>query len=179
MATVGSLGGITFNVSSRRVLTFDNYSRQGNAKTAEHEIIGEKSNMEYTGLEPDEISFDIELFSQLNVTPETQLKKLRKMRDTGQAVSFILGSQPVSQNKWIITSLAEKPEYWKKHGKMQVVAASVTLKEYRTDSNAASASTPWGNIETQIQEIHDEVDAYKQDALGVLDEIDDAVGDYL
>lgn len=72
MATVGSLGDITFNVSSRRVLTFDNYSRQGNAKTAEHEIIGEKSNMEYTGLEPDEISFDIELFSQLNVTPETQ-----------------------------------------------------------------------------------------------------------
>lgn len=57
--------------------------------------------------------------------------------------------------------------------------ASVTLKEYRTDSNVASASTPWGNIETQIQEIHDEVDAYKQDALDVLDEIDDAVGDYL
>ena len=39
MATVGSLGGITFNVSSRRVLTFDNYSRQGNIKSAEHGII--------------------------------------------------------------------------------------------------------------------------------------------
>lgn len=113
MATVGSLGGITFNVSSRRVLTFDNYSRQGNIKSAEHEIIAEKSHMEFTGLEPEEITFDIQLFSQLNVTPEKKLEVLRNMRDTGQVVSFILGGSPVSQNKWMITALSEKPTYWK------------------------------------------------------------------
>ena len=108
MATVGSLGGITFNVSSRRVLTFDNYSRQGNIKSAEHEIIAEKSNMEFTGLDPEEITFDIQLFSQLNVTPEKKLEVLRNMRDTGKVVSFILGNRPISQNKWMITGLSEK-----------------------------------------------------------------------
>ena len=151
MATVGSLGGITFNVSSRRVLTFDNYSRQGNIKSAEHEIIAEKSNMEFTGLEPEELSFDIQLFSQLNVTPEDKLETLRNMRDTGQIVSFILGSAPVSQNKWIITGLSEKPSYWKARGKIHVITVSVKLKEYRVDTNAtdttATSSTPWGNCQ--------------------------------
>ncbi|WP_432642504.1 phage tail protein [Acidaminococcus sp.] len=180
MATVGSLGGITFNVSSRRVLTFDNYSRQGNIKLAEHEIIAEKSHMEFTGLEPEEITFDIQLFAQLNVTPEEKLETLRNIRDTGQVVSFILGSSPVSQNKWMISGLSEKPSYWKQRGKMHVVTVSVTLKEYRVDANAATetnASTPWGNIASQIAEVKEKASAYKQEALDVLDQVDDTVGD--
>lgn len=184
MATVGSLGGITFNVSSRRVLTFDNYSRQGNIKSAEHEIIAEKSNMEFTGLDPEEITFDIQLFSQLNVTPEKKLEVLRNMRDTGKVVSFILGNRPVSQNKWMITGLSEKPSYWKQRGKMHVVTVSVALKEYRVDANAATetntnTSTPWGNVASQVSELKEKVSAYKQEALDVLDQVDDTVGDIL
>lgn len=182
MATVGSLGGITFNVSSRRVLTFDNYSRQGNIKSAEHEIIAEKSHMEFTGLEPEEITFDIQLFSQLNVTPEKKLEALRKMRDTGQVVSFILGNNPVSQNKWMITGLSEKPSYWKRRGKMQVVMVSVTLKEYRVDTNTISemdASTPWSSIAAQVSEVKEKVNSYEQEALDVLDAVEDTVGDIL
>ncbi|WP_288907297.1 phage tail protein [uncultured Megasphaera sp.] len=182
MATVGSLGGITFNVSSRRVLTFDNYSRQGNIKQAEHEIIAEKSNMEFTGLEPEEITFDIQLFSQLNVKPEDKLEALRNMRDTGQVVSFILGSSPVSQNKWMIVGLSEKPSYWKQRGKMHVVTVSVMLKEYRVDANTTSASrsgTPWENVLSQISEAQDTVSAYKQKDLDVLDQIDDTMGGIL
>ena len=182
MATVGSLGGITFNVSSRRVLTFDNYSRQGNIKSAEHEIIAEKSNMEFTGLDPEEITFDIQLFSQLNVTPEKNLEVLRNMRDTGKVVSFILGNRPVSQNKWMITGLSEKPSYWKQRGKMHVVTVSVALKEYRVDANAATetnTSMPWGNVASQVSEVKEKVSAYKQEALDVLDQVDDTVGDIL
>lgn len=182
MATVGSLGGITFNVSSRRVLTFDNYFRQGNIKSAEHEIIAEKSNMEFTGLDPEEITFDIQLFSQLNVTPEKKLEVLRNMRDTGKVVSFILGNRPISQNKWMITGLSEKPSYWKQRGKMHVVTVSVALKEYRVDANAATetnTSTPWGNVASQVSEVKEKVSAYKQEALDVLDQVDDTVGDIL
>lgn len=182
MATVGSLGGITFNVSSRRVLTFDNYSRQGNIKSAEHGIIAEKSNLEFTGLDPEEITFDIQLFSQLNITPEDKLKALRNIRDTGRVVSFILGSSPVSQNKWMITSLSEKTSYWKQRGKMHVVTVSVTLKEYRADPNAAieiNAGTPWGNVASQVSKVKEKVSAYKQEALDVLDQVDDTVGDIL
>lgn len=182
MATVGSLGGITFNVSSRRVVTFDNYSRQGNIKSAEHEIIAEKSHMEFTGLEPEEITFDIQLFSQLNVTPEKKLEVLRHMRDTGQVMSFILGNSPVSQNKWMITGLSEKPTYWKQRGKMHIVTVSITLKEYRVDENVAAGmqkNTPWGNVKTQINEYREQADAYKQEALDVLDRVDDEVGDLL
>ncbi|WP_302360354.1 phage tail protein [uncultured Megasphaera sp.] len=182
MATIGSLGGITFNVSSRRVLTFDNYSRQGNIRSADHEIIAEKSNMEFIGLDPEEITFEIQLLSQYNVTPEEKLELLRNMRDQGQVVSFMLGSHPVSQNKWIITGLSEKTVYWKARGKMHVVIVSITLKEYRVDSNATTennASTPWGNITAQISEVKEKVRTYKQEALDVLDQVEDEVGDIL
>ena len=126
MATVGSLGGITFNVSSRRVLTFDNYSRQ--------------------------------------------------------VVSFILGNNPVSQNKWMITGLSEKPSYWKRRGKMHVATVSITLKEYRVDTNTIAetdASTPWGSIAAQVAEVKEKVSSYEQEALDVLDTVEDTVGDIL
>lgn len=179
MATVGSLGGITFNVSSRRVMTFDNYKRSGSIKSAEHEIIAEKSNTEFTGLDAEEITFDVQLVSQLHVSPESQLKKLRAMRDSGQVVNFMLGNAPVGKNKWVIKDLSESTDYWSGHGKMQAVAVSITLHEYRIDLASSKASTPWGNIQNQIEKVRDTVETYKDDVLDVFDKVDDVTGGIL
>ena len=82
----------------------------------------------------------------------------------------------------MITSLSEKTSYWKQRGKMHVVTVSVTLKEYRADPNAAieiNAGTPWGNVASQVSKVKEKVSAYKQEALDVLDQVDDTVGDIL
>ena len=97
-------------------------------------------------------------------------------------MSFILGGSPVSQNKWMITALSEKPTYWKQRGKMHIVTVSITLKEYRVDENVTAGtqkSTPWGDVKAQIGEYREQAEAYKQEALDVLDRVDDEVGDLL
>lgn len=178
MATVGSLGAIKFNVSSNRVFTFSNYKRSGSAKVADHEIIAGKTNLEFTGLEPEQISFDVQLVSQLGISPETQYEKLCKMRDTGEVVNFMLGSKPVSNNKWIVVSAEQQVDHWKSRGKISVANVSITLREYPVDQTASNAAgnLPWSNIKSQITEIQDTVDAYRETALDYLDEIDDAIG---
>ena len=152
MATVGSLGSVTFNVSSRRVLTFDNYKRSGGASVTEHDIIASKSKLEFTGLKPEQITLDVQLVAQLSISPESILAKLRKMRDTGEVVNFLLGGAPVSNNKWLLTSLDETTVNWKRHGKFLVANASLTIQEYVIDEVASdSKSTPWGHIVTGKQ----------------------------
>lgn len=179
MANVGSLGGIKFNTSMRRVLTFSEYQRSGQAKYATHEIIGKKGRLEYTGLDPEEITIEIQLMAQLNSQPETQLKKLRKMRDDGEVVSFIIGNKPVSQNKWIVKGLSEAVPHWGAGGKIAYASVQVTLTEYITstvEALGASKSTPWGDVSNQIQEVRDQVDAYQTQALDFLDDVEDTLG---
>lgn len=179
MANVGSLGGIRFNTSMRRVLTFDNYRRSGVAKYATHEIIGEKSRLEYTGLEPEEITIDIQLMSSLGSKPEEQLKKLRKMRDDGEVVSFIIGTKPVSQNKWIIKNLGEAVPHWGNRGKMLFATVQVTLTEYvmnTTEITGDIQATPWSDVQNRIESVQEKIEEVSTGVLDFLDEVEDVTG---
>lgn len=177
MANVGSLGGIKFNTSMRRVLTFSEYQRSGQAKYATHDIIGQKSRLEYTGLDPEEITIEIQLMAQLKSRPEEQLAKLRKMRDDGEVISFIIGNKPVSQNKWIIKGLSEAVPHWGSRGKIAYATVQVTLTEYIVNSvDSISKATPWGDISSQVTDIREQVDAYETQALDFLDEAEDTLG---
>lgn len=179
MANVGSLGGIKFNTSMRRVLTFHNYSRSGQAKFSTHDIIGKKSRLEYTGLDPEELTIEIQLMAGLRSKPEEELKKLRKMRDDGEVVSFIIGSKPVSQNKWVIQGLSEAVLYWGPKGKISYATVNVTLKEYimsTVDSLGAGAATPWGETGGQIQSYRETMEEVNTELLDFLDDAEDELG---
>lgn len=176
MATVGSLGNIRFNTSSRRVLTFDNYNRSGQSKVATHEVINQKTNLEFTGLEPEEITFEIQLLAQMNSRPEETVAALRAMRDAGEAVPFLLGGKPVSQNKWILTAVGEAVHNWGKKGAIAYSTVSITVKEYQVTSaetGAVTNGTPWGDISAQVTAVQETIDAYKVQTLDFLDEVDD------
>lgn len=179
MATVGSLGGIIFNVSSRRIVSFGNYKRSRGVNVSNHNIIAGLSKKEYTGLPGEQITLDIQLLAQLNSRPEAILKKLRTIRDTGQVVNFILGGKPVSQNKWLLTQVDESVTHWKKRGDILVANASITLEEYEVDSVEAAKSTPWGNVGSQVQEIKNKVDQYQESVLDIMDRVEDELGDVL
>lgn len=181
MATVGSLGSVKFNVSSNRVFTFDGYKRSGAAKVAEHEVIAGKTNLEFTGLDAQQISFDVQLLAHMGISPERQYDKLCKMRDSGEVVNFMLGSKPVSQNKWLVVSVDQQVDHWKSRGKISVATVSLTLREYVVDPSASNTAgnLPWSNIQAQITEIQDTVEAYHDTALDYLDALDDATGGLL
>ena len=66
---IGCLGDIIFQVSEKTVRTLDNMAWSGSARYAVHERHLSNALTEFTGLDPDKITFDITLCSELGVDP--------------------------------------------------------------------------------------------------------------
>ena len=129
-ASIGSLGDIVFTVSAMKVLTFKDYKRSTKARTASHDIIGQKPVMEFLGPAGEEISFTMDFLTGLGVDPATQAKKLRTMCETGEAVYFMLGNECIGANKWIVESIGESADVVDANGNIVNSRVDVTLQEY-------------------------------------------------
>ena len=127
---IGTLGEVVFEVSASKVKTFDGMKRSGTGRWATHDIIGQKPVMEYLGPGIEQISFTMRLDVFLGVNPSEELAVLRQMRDTGEAVSFVLEGQPVTDNLWVIESLSEDYPAIDNAGRILVANVDINLKEY-------------------------------------------------
>lgn len=81
MAVIGYLGeaantGVIFEVSDETVETVRNMVWSGSARYAVHQRHMNHALTEFTGLDPDKISFDITLAADLGVEPMEELVKL-------------------------------------------------------------------------------------------------------
>jgi phage protein U len=130
MAKVGSFGGVAFEVSTKKVLTFSDFSRSGSSRWSVHDIHLKKPMPEFLGPGQETISFKIKLHALYGVNPETELNKLRAFRDTGKVSSFILGTKPISSSYWYIDDISEGYKTIDGKGRVISVEATITLKEY-------------------------------------------------
>lgn len=128
--------GITYSYfkssDNFKILTLDNFQRSSEARWATHEIIGaeNKPKMEFLGPGLEKISFTVFLSSGLGVVPETEIEKLRKLRDGGVVCDFVLGSKPVTANSWVLTALSEDHQIKDNAGQTVQAAINVSLQEY-------------------------------------------------
>lgn len=130
---VGSMGDIPFVVSYGKIRTFSDYGRSGSGRWAKHDLIGRKPVMEFLGPDVEKVSMKIQLRTDHGINPESELERLRKMRDTGAVFPFILGGAPVSDNYWLLEDLGENVSYWRAGGKILSVSVDITLTEYSTE----------------------------------------------
>jgi phage protein U len=130
LAKIGSYGNVVFEVSSKRTKTFKDFERSGSARWDDHEIIGKKPKSEFVGPDLEEISFTILFKAELGINPEKELAKLRSMRDSGKAASFIVGGKPISKNYWSVQQLSESHKAVDHKGNILEAEVSVDLKEY-------------------------------------------------
>ena len=129
----GSSSFSLFKSSSNfKVMTLDNFQRSAEGRWATHEIIGveNKPLKEFLGPGLEKITFSIFLSVDLGISPEIELGKLRKLRDSGVVCDFVLGSQPVTTNSWIITSLSEDHRIKDNKGQTVQAAVNVSMEEY-------------------------------------------------
>lgn len=141
---VGYMGDIPFITSRRYLLTFSDFSRDSEGRWAKHDIIGDKPVQEFLGPDVEKISMKISLRRDHGVNLENILERLRRMRDTGEAFTLVLGSQVIGnilqrylfKNKlgantglWILKSLKEDVKHWA-GGNLYIVDVTVTLEEY-------------------------------------------------
>ena len=96
MAVIGYMGrspsdGIVFQVSSELVLTLENFKWSGSARYAVHNRHNYHALTEYTGMDPDKITFDMTLLKEHGVRPLKEVAKLWKYERVGIAVALVIG----------------------------------------------------------------------------------------
>ena len=127
---VGSLGDITFKVSSKAMRTIQKLEKNVSVSYSEHKTHLKYPIMEFTGKDLATASFPITLSAFVGVNPTKYLKKLEKMMMNQKAVYFALGTKLIGK-KWVITGIKESYQYFDRDGDVLSIDATVSIKEYR------------------------------------------------
>ena len=130
---IGQLGDYEFEVSTESVRTFDGLKFSNSAAYTEHKIIGGKGLVEFTGLNASTASLNITLNERLGVDVLEEISALYEYMNEGAALVFMLGSEVMGEDLWVIENLDE--EYKEIDNTGHIVRADITLKlrEYIND----------------------------------------------
>lgn len=127
---IGNLGKtITFEVSDKKVLTFNNLSKTVKGRWTSHNIIEKKPKPEFLGPDLDEITFTVKLSAMHGIKPRKTLEKIETAVTNGTVMSFVLGGKKIGSN-WVITSVSEKWNCVYSKGELITAEVSLTLMEY-------------------------------------------------
>ena len=129
---IGSFGPVIFEVSDRRVRTFEELSFARTARYAEHEIVGRKPVTEFLGPGKGEASLSIRLDAARGLNPRNEIGRLRALCDAGTAAALVIGGQPVGGAgcTYVLVTLAEGWTRVGGHGELLAATVELTLQEY-------------------------------------------------
>lgn len=130
MALIGCLGDVVFTVSDSVVETLDNVKWSGSAQYAVHQRHLTHALTEFTGLDPDKITFDITLSSDLGVDPMAEVVKIWNIERSGKAVPLTIGARVYGKYRWNITKHEMKMKAFYRNGEVHTATVSVSLQEY-------------------------------------------------
>ena len=117
---VGCLGDIGFHVSADVVEVINNITWSGKARYSTHQRHLRNALTEFTGIEPDEMSFD----------SLAEMVKIWTYERDGEAVPLVIGERPYGKYRWSIVSHKIKMQYTDKYGNITHAVVSVSLQEY-------------------------------------------------
>ena len=135
MAVVGYLGksaseGVIFEVSHQTVRTLNNWKWSGSVRYAVHNRHNYHALTEYTGMDPDKITFDIILKVELGVKPMDDIVKIWTYEREGTALALTVGNKGYGKYRWNIVSHNVDITHTDAAGNPTVATVSVTLQEY-------------------------------------------------
>ena len=127
---IGALGDIVFRVSSDVVETLDEFKWSGSARYATHQRHNGNALTEFTGVDPDKISFNVTLSAYLGVNPQAELGKIWTAERTGAPLPLTLGEKAYGKYRWNIVSHSATGQYFDGAGNLTQAEVSLTLQEY-------------------------------------------------
>lgn len=127
---IGTLGEVVFFVSDETVETINNFVWSGSARYSIHQRHLTNALTEFTGLDPDGISFDIFVSAYLGVDPMTEVVKIWNYERKGSVVPLTIGTHAYGKYRWSIKSHKLKAQTFDKQGDITSATISVTLQEY-------------------------------------------------
>lgn len=130
MAVIGALGNITFSVSNRSIKTFDTISWESGVNYAEHSIHLRSPKIEFTGLQADTISFNMDFSAFLGVNPVKEINSLERAMRTGEVMRLVIGNK-IYGRRWVITKASKQLEKYDNKGQLLKARVNVSLLAYR------------------------------------------------
>lgn len=127
---IGCLGDVIFEVSDKTVKTLDKFKWSGSASIQTHSRHLDNSLQEFTGTNPDKITFTMTLSKYLGVDPLTEIIKIFNYERSGESVPFTLGSKAYGKYRWLVESHSAHYEHYDKYGNVTVATVDVSLIEY-------------------------------------------------
>jgi len=132
---IGYLGkdtnsGVQFIVSREVFRTPYNMTWNGSARYAVHERHVTHALTEFTGLDPDNFTFDILLTAELGTNPIEELVKIWTFERDGEAVGLVIGGRAYGKYRWNVKKHETKMKYMDAKGDLYAAEVSVELLEY-------------------------------------------------
>jgi phage protein U len=126
--SIAVLGDIVFEVSADKVRTWQELTRSGASRWAEHEVYAGKPVSEFLGPGNTQLHLSVRLDIDRGVVPRDELRKLRDARDTGAVLQFTVGGGLVGDFK--IDDLNETYRDISPKGVLRIAIVGIALKEY-------------------------------------------------
>ena len=127
---IGCLGDIIFEVSDKTIKTIDKFTWSGSVSIQTHSRHLDNSLQEFTGIDPDGITFSIELSSYLGVNPMDEIVKIFNYERAAQSVPLTIGNKVYGKYRWLINSHKITGKHYDGEGDVTWAAVDVTLTEY-------------------------------------------------
>lgn len=133
LATLGDRSGtgedtVVFEVSADRIRTWSEAKRSGEARWAKHEVYSGKPVQEFIGPGLDTLNLSVRFDADRGVVPRNELRRLRKLRDTGAVLTFVVGGELVGD--FVLKSLSEEWRRFESKGVLTTAIAELSLEEY-------------------------------------------------
>jgi phage protein U len=123
-----TLGPITFEASADLVRTFRDAKRDGEARWHEHAVHLGKPLSEFQGPPADQISFTVRLDIDRGVVPRDELRQMRRARDQGEVLEFVIGGELVGD--YTLRGVSENWTRLDASGVLTAAEVTITMKEY-------------------------------------------------
>lgn len=128
---IGNWGSvIKFEVSTRKMLTFQNMKRTVSGRWENHAILNKKPKGEFKGPDASGTTMDVLLSAEHGVNPRTMLTNIESAVESGRAEYLYIGGRKIGSGKMVIESVSETwNEVWN-NGELVKATASLTFSEY-------------------------------------------------
>lgn len=132
MGKIGNFGKeITFEVSSKKIITPKTLKRTVSSRWRQHNLVGKKPRMEFAGPDMDETTLTVVLSAEHGVQPRKMIKKLEAAVKNGTVAKLVIGGKRVGASKVYISKMSETwDDIWNR-GELVRATLDITFSEYR------------------------------------------------
>jgi len=129
---IGNIGNlITFEVTDKKVQTFESFTQTVKGRWATHNIVLNKPVPEFLGADLRTLSIPITLRAAKGINPRKITEKIERAIENGRVYTVIIGGKKIGNNKWVITSMSEQWKHIMLDGKVPAISNTLELQEYR------------------------------------------------